>query len=66
MNEDSNGMLGVSVCMDSLDNWEYYIATKTDKDAPKGMHEYIIPAGTWAVFPGEGPMPKSIQEIEKE
>ncbi|ACQ54870.1 AraC family transcriptional regulator [Clostridium botulinum] len=65
MNEDSNGMLGVSVCMDSLDNWEYYIATKTDKDAPKGMHEYIIPAGTWAVFPGEGPMPKSIQEIEK-
>ena len=51
--------------MDSLDKWEYYIATQTDKEVPKGMDEYIIPAGTWAVFPGEGAMPNAIQEIEK-
>lgn len=65
MNADSKGILGVSVCVDSLDKWEYYIATETDKKVPKGMDEYIIPAGTWAVFPGEGAMPKAIQEIEK-
>ncbi len=65
MNADSKGILGVSACVDSLDKWEYYIATETDKKVPKGMDEYIIPAGTWAVFPGEGAMPKAIQEIEK-
>ncbi|WMJ82221.1 AraC family transcriptional regulator [Clostridium sp. MB40-C1] len=65
MNEDSNGILGVSACIDKLDKWEYYIATATDKKVPKGMYEYVIPAGTWAVFPGEGAMPKAIQELEK-
>ncbi|KAJ52656.1 AraC family transcriptional regulator [Clostridium tetanomorphum] len=65
MNEESKGILGVCACMDDLDRWEYYIATKTDKEVPKGMEEYIIPAGTWAVFPGEGAMPKAIQEIEE-
>ncbi|CAM2966518.1 AraC family transcriptional regulator [Hathewaya histolytica] len=65
MEPDSRGILGVSACMDSLERWEYYIATKTDKEVPKGMNECIIPAGTWAVFPGEGAMPMAIQEIEK-
>ncbi|MFX0548695.1 AraC family transcriptional regulator [Hathewaya histolytica] len=65
MDPDSRGILGVSACMDSLERWEYYIATKTDKEVPKGMNECIIPAGTWAVFPGEGAMPMAIQEIEK-
>lgn len=65
MNTDSKGILGVSACMNGLDKWEYYIATETDKEVPKGMDEYIIPAGTWAVFPGEGAMPSAIQEIEK-
>lgn len=65
MDSHSNGILGVSACMDRLDKWEYYIAIATGKEAPKGMHEYIIPAGTWAVFPGEGAMPTVIQEIEK-
>ncbi|MBU5484433.1 GyrI-like domain-containing protein [Clostridium sp. MSJ-11] len=65
MDENSKGILGVSACMDALDNWEYYIATETNKEVPKGMYEYIIPAGTWAVFPGEGAMPTAIQEIER-
>ncbi|WP_315119814.1 GyrI-like domain-containing protein [uncultured Clostridium sp.] len=65
MDESSKGILGVSACMDALNNWEYYIATETNKEVPKGMYEYIIPAGTWAVFPGEGAMPTAIQEIER-
>ena len=65
MGSDCKGVLGVSICMDSLDEWEYYIAVETDKEVSKGMYEYIIPAYTWAVFPGEGTMPTAIQEIEK-
>ncbi|MEW9094649.1 MAG: AraC family transcriptional regulator [Clostridiaceae bacterium] len=65
MDENSKGILGVSACMDALDNWEYYIATETNKEVAKGMYEYIIPASTWAVFPGEGAMPTAIQEIER-
>lgn len=51
--------------MDSLEKWKYYIAVETDKEVPDGMYEYIIPEGTWAVLPGQGPMPIAIQEIEK-
>ncbi|CEO26328.1 AraC family transcriptional regulator [Paraclostridium sordellii] len=65
MGPDSKGVLGVSACMDYLDKWEYYIAVETDKEAPKGLEEYTIPACTWAVFPGEGQMPTAIQDIEK-
>lgn len=65
MDSNSKGILGVSACMDNLDKWEYYIATETNKEIVDGMTEYIIPACTWAVFPGEGPMPTAIQDIEK-
>ncbi|CEO21098.1 AraC family transcriptional regulator [Paraclostridium sordellii] len=65
MGLDSKGVLGVSACMDYLDKWEYYIAVETDKETPKGLEEYTIPACTWAVFPGEGQMPTAIQDIEK-
>ncbi|RDY26298.1 AraC family transcriptional regulator [Romboutsia weinsteinii] len=65
MDSNSKGILGVSACMDNLDKWEYYIATETNKEIVGGMTEYIIPACTWAVFPGEGPMPTAIQDIEK-
>lgn len=65
MDSNSKGILGVSACMDNLDKWEYYIATETNKEIVNGMTEYIIPACTWAVFPGEGLMPTAIQDIEK-
>lgn len=63
MDKYSKRMLGVSVYMYTLDEWNYYIATKTDKKIAKGMDEYIIPTGTWAVFSEEGSMPTVIQEI---
>ncbi len=65
MDENSTGVLGVSACMDYLDKWEYYIAVETNKEIPKGLEEYTIPACTWAVFPGKGKMPTAIQDIEK-
>lgn len=65
MDENSKGVLGVSACMDDLEKWQYYIGVETDKEIKPGLDEYIIPPCTWAVFPGKGKMPESIQEIEK-
>lgn len=65
MDGKSRGVLGVSACMDHLDKWEYYIAVESDQKVLEGLYEYVIPANTWAVFPGTGPMPTAIQEIEK-
>ncbi len=33
--------------------------------AASGMHEYVVPACTWAVFPGRGSMPAAMQELQK-
>lgn len=64
MNGEPAGLLGVSTCL-SGEDVDYYIAVATDRPVPQGMSEYQVPACTWAVFPGEGPMPNSIQELQK-
>lgn len=56
------GLLGVSACGDEED-WRYFIAVSSTKEAPE-FEEYVIPASTWAVFPGEGTN-QSIQELEQ-
>lgn len=57
------GVLGISVCSDR-EPWRYYIAVSTSKEA-EGLEEYIVPAATWAIFPGEGTNNQSIQELER-
>lgn len=63
MEGEPAGVLGVSACMG--EQWRYYIAVASGKPVPEGMEEYEIPACTWAVFTGSGPMPGAIQELEK-
>ena len=58
------GILGVSTCEDSM-GFDYYIGVATNKPAPKGTVEYEVPACTWAIFECVGPVPLSIQELEK-
>ncbi|OPJ55193.1 AraC family transcriptional regulator [Clostridium oryzae] len=65
INREPFGVLGVSACLESLKQWEYYIAAPSDAEVPLGMEEYIVPACTWAIFPGESDSPKAIQELEK-
>lgn len=65
MNKEPMGVLGVSACIGDEVDWEYYIAVSSDKQTPGGMCEYKVPACTWVVFTGEGPMPTAIQDIEK-
>lgn len=64
MSKEPYGVLGVSTCMNGRD-FDYYIAVATDKQAPDGMTEYIVPECTWAVFESIGPMPTAIQELQK-
>lgn len=62
MNNDINGILGVSVCKEG--DWKYFIAAVSDSHID-GFEEHIVPAHTWAVFSGSGQCPKAIQELEK-
>lgn len=64
MNQPPFGVLGVSTCMNGED-FDYYIAVATDQPTMEGMHEYVIAAGTWAIFECIGPMPNAIQELQK-
>lgn len=58
------GMYGV--CMDSDGkNFEYLIADdyRPWKEVPSGYITRVIPAGTWAVFPCRGALPKALQDV---
>ncbi|MCM1174041.1 MAG: AraC family transcriptional regulator [Blautia sp.] len=56
------GILGVSVCNDK-EEWKYFIAAaSTQRD--DSFEEYIVPASTWAIFPGSGTN-QSVQELEQ-
>lgn len=64
MDTPIKGVLGVSACMGK--DWYYYIAAASTLPlADTGFVEYTIPACTWAVFPGTGSMPGSIQTLEQ-
>ena len=62
MDTEPMGVLGVSTCNDT-EPWKYYIAVSTTK-TEGNLEEYIVPAATWAIFPGEGTN-QSIQELER-
>ena len=64
MDKPPFGVLGVSACMNGKD-FDYFIAVASDKPAPEGTVEYIVPAATWAVFECVGAMPQAIQELQK-
>ncbi len=56
------GVLGVSIC-NGTEPWRYYIAVSASQEKD-GLEDYIVPAATWAIFPGEGTN-QSIQELER-
>lgn len=62
MDTQPMGVLGVSTCNDT-EPWRYYIAAASSQTA-EGFEEYLVPAATWAIFPGEGTN-QSIQELER-
>ncbi len=61
------GVLGVSKgdWRKDAGTFDYYIAVCSSQPAPEGMYELEVPACTWAVFECCGPMPASIQALQK-
>ncbi len=57
------GLLGVCAG-GSAEQWRYFIAVASSAPAGEGLEEYLIPAATWAVFPGAGTN-LAIQELER-
>ena len=55
-------LLGISACGDA-EQWRYFIAVAAAQDSPE-FETYMIPAATWAVFPGTGTN-KDVQELER-
>lgn len=62
MDSQPMGLLGVSACNDE-EEWKYFIAVSSSKK-DDAFEEYIVPASTWAIFPGSGTN-QSIQELEQ-
>ena len=63
MNNQSMGVLGVSICNDK-EEWRYFIAVSSSADIDNSLDEYVVPACTWAIFNGSG-TGISIQELEQ-
>lgn len=45
---------------------DYWLAAATglaDAEVPAGLDSLVVPAGTWAVFTGEGPVPEAFQYL---
>ncbi|MGF7143159.1 AraC family transcriptional regulator [Anaerotaenia torta] len=63
MNHPPMGLLGVSTCNDK-EEWKYFIAVSSSLLVEEALEEYLVPAATWAIFPGTGPS-QSIQELEQ-
>jgi len=65
--EDSKIVCGMyGVCIDSDGkNFDYLIADNylPWNEIPEGFETRVIPAGTWAVFPCRGALPKSLQDV---
>ncbi len=64
INQPPFGLLGVSHCK-AEDGFSYSIAVSTTAPAPDGMDEITAPACTWAIFECIGPMPDTIQSLQK-
>jgi AraC family transcriptional regulator len=58
------GMYGICTDGDGKD-FDYMIADNylPWNEVPEGMKTKVIPAGTWAVFPCHGALPKSLQDV---
>lgn len=63
-NQEPKGLLGVSTCMNGKD-FDYFIAVASDLETPEHFDDFIVPAGTWAIFESIGPMPEALQQLQK-
>lgn len=67
MNAEPKGVfgLGIGEPEDSKGNY-YYIAVASSLGVPDGMHEFTVPASTWAIFESIGPLQAAIQNLQRQ
>lgn len=68
MNSDNRKIVcgTYGICIDSDgQSFDYLIADNYSPESkvPEGLETRVIPAGTWAVFPCYGALPKSLQDV---
>lgn len=65
MSNEFPGVLGISAGFSSIpdDELAYYVAVASEDD-DSDLISYKVPECTWAIFSGNGTMPKAIQELE--
>ena len=63
MGGEPAGILGVCTCHEEPNF--YYIAVASSAPVPEGMYEWTVPAASWAVFSGCGPLPEAMQELQR-
>lgn len=61
---EPSGVMGICASFREAE-FDYYVASATDKDIPEGMDELKVPAGLWVIFESVGPMPDAIQAVWK-
>lgn len=59
------GLLGLCTNGDDKEYWVYTIGIAIEEGTPEGLESQIVDASLWAIFPGRGPMPQTIQEVER-
>lgn len=64
MNQEPMGLLAVSTSPNGKD-LEYYIACATDKPVIENTFEYEVPKGMWAIFECVGPLPQTMQDLQR-
>ena len=60
-----DGLFGLCTNTDEKDHWTYTIGIVKEDLELEGMESQMIGPSLWAIFPGRGPMPQTIQEVER-
>ncbi|NBK25505.1 MAG: helix-turn-helix domain-containing protein, partial [Spirochaetia bacterium] len=63
--KEGDGLFGLCTNTDELDHWTYTIGIVKEDLELEGMESQMIGPSLWAIFPGRGPMPQTIQEVER-
>lgn len=63
--KEGEGLLGLCTNTDEMDHWTYTIGIAKNDLELEGMESQTVESSLWAIFPGRGLMPQSIQDVEK-
>lgn len=63
--KEGEGLFGLCTNTDEKDHWTYTIGIAKSDLELEGMESQMVGPSLWAIFPGRGPMPQTIQEVER-